>query len=99
MAKKKSKPVEQVEAETTVETPIVEETVKPAEPVVHTGAATGCQMLNVRKMPSPKADVVCVIAKGETVEIDEEGSMGDFYMVMTKEGIVGFCMKKFIEIL
>lgn len=103
MAKKKRAPVEQVEVETAVADQIVEETVEthdtPSEPIKHAGVVTGCSMLNVRKMPAPKSDVINVIAKGTVVEIDKEGSMGDFYKVKTKEGIVGFCMKKFIEIL
>lgn len=103
MGKKKNKPVEQVEVETPVVDQVVEETVgtpeEPAEPIMHAGVVTGCALLNVRKMPAPKSEVIHIINKGVVVEIDKEGSMGDFYKVKTEDGIVGFCKKEFINIL
>lgn len=104
MAKKKNKEIVHLaEVETPVVEPAVEETVdapeESAEQIMHAGVVTGCALLNVRKMPAPKAAVIHIINKGAVVEIDKDGSMGDFYKVKTEDGIVGFCKKEFINIL
>lgn len=61
------------------------------------GEVANCASLNVRKEPAPTASIIDVLANKATVEIT--GDFGDFYGVSTENGISGFCMKKFIEIL
>ena len=79
--------------------PVIEIPEKP-EPVVETprkmARVFGCAKLNVRKSPNPKADVVCEISCGVTVEIDEANSTSDFYKIYTASGIEGYCMKTYI---
>ena len=65
------------------------------------GTVCGCEKLNIRKAPNTNAGVVCVIAKGTEVEIDESKSTAEFYKVRSvseTEGFYGFCMKKYIAV-
>lgn len=62
------------------------------------GVVVNCDRLNVRKMPSPVAEVVCTIERGEEVAIDEDASTGNFYKVYAEIGAEGYCMKQFIKI-
>lgn len=78
---------------------IVEEVIE--EPVVEAqkvafGKVVNCSLLNVRKAPSAKAEILCTIPVNVEVIIDEEGSTGDFYKVGLESGVEGFCMKKFV---
>lgn len=71
------------------------------EEVVETtllGTVVDCKKLNVRKHPSIKSDVVCIISEASEVIINNEKSRNDFYKVTTSAGIEGFCMKKYIRI-
>lgn len=74
----------------------------PTPPAVVTGAVVNCEKLNIREEPSLFADVLCVINKGEEVEIIEEYSTDDFYAVIFGKNktvsVEGFCMKKYIKI-
>lgn len=74
----------------------VEAVVEPA-PVV-TGTVTDCVKLNIRRAPSAKATVVCVIDRDAEVIIDEGKSNAEWYSVCTTAGVGGFCMKKYITI-
>ena len=76
----------------------------PAEPKTRrqppkgvTGTVTGELKLNVREEPSLKGKVLCTIPVGARVKIDTEGSTNGWYKVQTKEGVNGFCMKKYIS--
>ena len=93
------KPVEEVVEvveEVVEEIPVVEEVVEEVKaPVV--GVVADCKKLNVRKAPNPNASVVCEIAVGTEVEIDEANSTGEFYKVVLASGMEGFCMKKYIS--
>lgn len=86
-------PVVEEVVETVVE-PVVEETNTGA---VAPGIVTGCGQLNVRENPSKDAKVVCVVAKGNEVQIDLDNSTEDFYKVCAS-GKEGYCMKQFINI-
>lgn len=81
---------------------------KPAEPVptappqpapkVVTGVVDNCARLNVRDTPNLKGKVLKVIEKDEKVTINEAASINDWYKVTLKDGVKGFCMKKFIKL-
>lgn len=98
MAKKKNRPVDEV-ADTTVIDEAIETTEQPDEKAFCAGIVANCKMLNVRKDPSAKADIISIIRNGAVVEINNDASTEDFYKVVTDDKITGFCMKKFIEIL
>lgn len=55
-----------------------------------------CSKLNVRKLPNPNGQVLCVITEGTEVQIDLDESTVDWYKVCTNAGVSGYCMKKFI---
>lgn len=67
------------------------------EPKDVIGFVVNCSRLNVRKEAKPNAAVIKIINRDARVKIDEENSTEDFYKVQTG-GVVGFCMKEFIEI-
>lgn len=77
-----------------------EEIVSESEParVTITGTVSGCEKLNVRKVPFASGEVVCVIAKGSIVVIDETETTDEWYKVCAENGAEGFCMKKFINV-
>lgn len=68
------------------------------------GTVVECDKLNVRKEPSKDADILCVINKGDEVQvnlkIEGEPKIGDvsFYQVYTASGVEGYCMTKYISI-
>lgn len=66
-----------------------------AEPMI--GIVVGCKNLNVRKTPSPDAEIVQIIECGSEVMIDAGKCTDDFHAVCTASGAEGYCMKKFIE--
>ena len=80
-----------VEETVTQNTPVVEE---PEVKVVY-GVVANCEKLNMRSKPSKQADVICILTKGDNVEIVE--TKGEFYFVKSEDS-QGFCMKEFIEI-
>lgn len=61
-----------------------------------TGTVIGDLKLNVREEPSLKGKVLCTIPVGAKAKIDTESSTNGWYKVQTKEGVNGFCMKKYI---
>lgn len=82
-----------VEEPAAAEPETAEETV-----TVVTGKVVDCSKLNVRRAPSLNATVVCEIARGAAVVIDEAKSNAEWYSVCTEAGVNGFCMKKYIAI-
>lgn len=90
----------EVKQEETVE--VVEE-VK-TETYIKTGEVVGCEKLNVREQPYSNAKVLCVLNKGDKVQvdlkIDGEPEIADasFYQICTAAGVKGHCMTKFISI-
>lgn len=97
--------LESVEPEETIDTIAVEaaqlavdaeeEVAPPPEPL--DGVVTAAK-LNVRKLPSPNAEVLAVINQNSKVQIDTEASTVDWYKVYTAAGVEGYCMKKFITV-
>ncbi len=91
--------IDEVVAEEPVEavenTEVVEEAVKPATTI---GVVSGCGKLNVRKEADIEAEKVTVISQGTQVTVNLAESTEDFYRIMTIDGKVGYCMKKFITI-
>ena len=89
------------EAQTTQPEPEPPE-VLPGTPEAVIGVVVNCEKLNIREDANKSAEVLCVINKGEEVEIDEEDSTDDFYSVIygkTKEvSVYGYCMKQYIKI-
>lgn len=57
-----------------------------------------CEKLNVRKSPRLDATVVQVIDKGDSIRIFKGQETANFYKVITNNGVVGFCMKKYIKL-
>jgi hypothetical protein len=103
MSKKKNNHVEpstEVEVVTsevdTVET--LEIPVEEKHPEFATGQVTGCHGLNVREHPDLYAEVLCALPVTSEVQVDISNSYADWYHVFTKNGVEGFCMKKYISI-
>lgn len=67
------------------------------EAQISNGIVVGCFELNVREEPSLYAKVLGTIVKGTKVKANMSESTNDFYKVTTN-GVIGFCMKKFIKI-
>lgn len=76
--------------------------VLPGSPEAVIGVVVNCEKLNIRADANKTAEVLCIINKGEEVEIDEEDSTDDFYAVIyggnKSVSVIGFCMKQYIEI-
>lgn len=70
----------------------------PELPTVVTGIVSGCKKLNVRNKPSTSAAILTTINEGVEVEVGQPVAMGEFYKVTLANGIVGYCMKKFITV-
>lgn len=102
---KKEKPVEAVvpEAESTVDEKVVTDDSQerlPGSPDPVIGVVDNCVKLNIREEANKESEILCVINKGEKVEIIEEESTDDFYAVRYNNGksICGFCMKDYIKL-
>ena len=86
--------VEEISAVPEVIVPVVE----PApEPKTVEGTVVGCAKLNVRVKPNMYAAVVSVIDVNDKVVIDPDESVKDWFKVRTAKGIVGYCMRKFVN--
>ena len=89
------------EAQTTQTEPETPE-VLPGAPEAVIGVVVNCEKLNIREDANKSAEVLCVINKGEEVEIDEEDSTDDFYSVIyggnKSVSVYGYCMKQYIKI-
>lgn len=57
---------------------------------------SNCKMLNVRASASFDAEILAVINDGEEVEIIDDCPDGDFYEVVCRDNISGFCAKDYI---
>lgn len=94
-----------VEPEVTAE--VVEEpaevketkTAKTKKPKVVKGIVANCASLRVRKEPAVKSDnTISVIDANTEVEINQDESTKDWYKIITKGGLTGFCMKDYITV-
>lgn len=74
----------------------VQEATEPEEMTLATVAS--CERLNVRKSPRLDATVIQVINKGDSVRVFNGEETTNFYKVITVNGVVGFCMKKYIKL-
>ena len=70
--------------------------VEDSKPVIY-GTVTNCVKLNVRKKATVNSDVIAQLVLNDKVEIDEAKSTKEFYKVTTAAGVVGYCMKQFIN--
>lgn len=62
------------------------------------GFVDGCARLNVRKRPDKDSEILCVIKKNDKVLVNLSASTTEeFYRICTTNGVVGYCMKKFIK--
>lgn len=66
------------------------------EPVF--GLVVNCLKLRVRTCPNKESEVLCVLDKGDKVEIIKEKSTHKFYKIVLSSGVEGFCLKDFIKI-
>lgn len=96
--------VEEV-VEEIVETPVedtveeqIEETKEIIKKEVIIGVVTGCNKLNVRKSPSPKADKVATVEADSKLMIDMDESTAEYYKVYTESGIDGYCVKEYVTV-
>lgn len=90
--------VEQTEVETTPAIAIVEPTeVEPPVELID-GLVSGCKKLNVRVAPAITGSIVCVVAEGTTLMIDERESTDEWFRVYTENGVEGYCMKTYVTI-
>lgn len=62
------------------------------------GVTTNVERTKVYTKPSEFSEVICEIKKGTILLIDKEQSTEDFYSICTEAGIMGFCMKIFVEL-
>lgn len=81
--------------ETTNETMVMAEA---PEPLI--GVVFGCKKLNIRKRPVVNPNnVLCVVEMNTELEIIEpEKATGQWYKVVTSDGVKGFCMKEFVNV-
>lgn len=81
-----------------IEEPITEEIKEEIiEPViVYNGRVDNCFKLNLRRKPNKNSEVISVLDKGQIVVILDQ--VNDFYKVEI-DGLIGFCMKSYIEII
>ena len=87
--------------EETVEEPeVVEEVVETPEEELETtkGKVVDCKLLNVRVEPTMASDVISIIPEDSIVTIIED-SVNGWYGVITEDGAIGYCMKKFIAVI
>ena len=71
---------------------------EPAQNDIVEGIVSNCKKLNIRKVPKPGSDVVCVVDAGTLLLIDQKESNKDFYKVTTEAGAEGFAMCQFVTI-
>ena len=62
------------------------------------GIVSNCKKLNIRKVPKPGSDVVCVVDAGTVLQVNKKESNKDFYKVTTEAGAEGFAMCQFVTI-
>ena len=63
-----------------------------------TGVVKDCRMLNVRKNPEVRENIIFEIPVSSEVKIIDDCASNDFYKICTTSGLEGYCMKKYIEV-
>ena len=81
-------------------TPPVEETEVNAqeEPKKVSGIVVDCNRLNIRTKPSINSQPVGNVTVNSEVTINLNQSNNEWFKVITKDGVEGFCMKKYVKI-
>ena len=81
-------------------TPPVEETEANVqeEPKKVSGIVVDCNRLNIRTKPSINSQPVGNVTANSEVIINLRQSHNEWFKVITKDGVEGFCMKKYIKI-
>lgn len=80
----------------TVDTTPEESTVQEEDNFTKIAIVSNCKMLNVRASASLDAEILAVLDAGEEVEIIDDCPDGDFYEVVCRDNISGFCVKDYI---
>lgn len=57
-----------------------------------------CEEACVYEEPSSDSDILGMLKQGSEVIVDLNDSTDDFYMLYTKYGLGGFCLKEFVSI-
>lgn len=76
----------------------VEDVSEKVAPLTKTGVVVNCDALRVRNDHEKDTDVIATLLKGTKVTIDGD-SINGFYHVVTEDGVVGWCMTAFLELL
>lgn len=81
-------------------TPPVEETEANVqeEPKKVSGIVVDCNRLNIRTKPSINSQPVGNVTVNSEVVINLNQSNDEWLKVITKDGVEGFCMKKYVKI-
>ena len=89
---------EAVETAETDEEIVEEDKDKDKEKILEAAPLYGivnCARLNVRRGPSIDTKSVCVVESGSKLEIEYFND--EWLKVVTEDGILGYCMKKFVD--
>lgn len=62
-----------------------------------TGTVAYCSKLNIRKEPSLNSEILCEVSTFSKLKILLDKSADDWFCVSMKNGIEGFCMKKYVS--
>ena len=81
------------------EEPVVEEVVEVSEEKTEAIGLITADLLYVRTGPGKDYDHSAILEKNTKVNVDLEYENEDFYKVVTSDGIEGYCMKKFVELI
>lgn len=63
------------------------------------GKVVNCTMLFVRSNPNRESKPLITLNKDDEVRITDINASNDFYKVLTKTNIEGYCMKEYINII
>lgn len=69
------------------------------EPTTYIGQVVNYTKLNLRQGPDINTEVLSVLNREEEVKVDKEHSTDEFYKVTNSNGIEGYCMKQYINVL
>ena len=98
--KKTNKPTPEktkvAEVAETVDVKSKEPTAQEEVNVTKIAIVSNCKMLNVRASASLDAEIIAVLNDGEEVEIIDDCPDRDFYEVVCRDNISGFCAKDYI---
>lgn len=99
MSRKKnySKMYSSVEEPVVVDEP-VEQAAVDTTPEAVTGTVVKCAQLNVREQMSTSSAVLCVLPASTKVTVFADEKYDDWYRVCTDDQVLGFCMKKYIQL-